>query len=521
MINFCLTNKPKLVNSNWKSKKRLKHGIWLYYDSGVEIINSPKHWIVFCGILWNGKVTDFIDSTKQNGIYYAIVIDKTSGEIQVINDFSDSFFLTYYAEGRHFVVTNEIKVYGPSFKINQYWVNWSELGHNLMEAPPKPYSKLRSSSSAWYNNVAPEFSVGVQNITPLVDVNYIGAGNVLTLQGWDDFDCQPSPMVAYSCHPWFAHKQDIAKLFSDKPKHDYKSALDTAKRIIRENCERIKEKYGTQLVHFCSTGADSLTLQSYFDEVPMYGFYIKEFNQYGESVDLYKQLYNDHSGTLHHIDIKGLDDIFNSQLPNLQKTISYTPHHMIFMHIRDVYHLNDRVIIQGTSGDRIFWHDSHYVTRHAVHRWGMKDAQQIWDRCIPHYSFGGLGKSTGLYSKQSRIDETNRYLSNPYPDFKTAMLALRYFIRQAPLTAQYMPNQLMIDPYMDLRLINLLQSSDIPTQEANILDAQIQKDMISDKLLPYLNPYKAGLDWFYDYHPNDRRFKKRMINSFLKNLQGS
>ena len=101
------------------------------------------------------------------------------------------------------------------------------------------------------------------------------------------------------------------------------------------------------------------------------------------------------------------------------------------------------------------------------------------------------------------------------------MLALRYFIRQAPLTAQYMPNQLMIDPYMDLRLINLLQSSDIPTQEANILDAQIQKDMISDKLLPYLNPYKAGLDWFYDYHPNDRRFKKRMINSFLKNLQGS
>ena len=113
MINFCLTNKPKLVKGNWKSKKRLKHGVWLYYDSGVEIINSPKHWIVFGGILWEGQVTDFLKDTKQNGIFYAIVLNKISGEVQVINDFSDSFYLNYYMSGRHFVVTNEIKVSSP------------------------------------------------------------------------------------------------------------------------------------------------------------------------------------------------------------------------------------------------------------------------------------------------------------------------------------------------------------------------------------------------------------------------
>ena len=126
MINFCLTNNPTLVNGKWTHKKRLKHGLWLYYDSGVEVLNTRNHWVVFCGILWQGGIIDFIDSVKQNGIFYAIVINKKSGEVQVINDHADSFYLTYYAEGRHFVVTNEIKVYGPSFIIDLRWINLSK-----------------------------------------------------------------------------------------------------------------------------------------------------------------------------------------------------------------------------------------------------------------------------------------------------------------------------------------------------------------------------------------------------------
>ena len=76
MINFCITNKLTLVKGKWANKKYLGNGLRLYYDSGVEIIHSLKHQIVFCGILWEGQVTDFLKDTKQNGTFYAIVINK-------------------------------------------------------------------------------------------------------------------------------------------------------------------------------------------------------------------------------------------------------------------------------------------------------------------------------------------------------------------------------------------------------------------------------------------------------------
>ena len=519
MNNFCITNQPKLVNGKWTYKKLLKHGIWLYYDSGVEIINSPKHWIVFCGILWQGKVTDFIESVKQNGIFYAIVIDKKSGEIQVVNDFADSFNLTYYAEGRHFVVTNEIKVYGPSFKINQQWVNWSKhrlsLREDLMTAPHiVPHPELRYQKK--------------ENITPLVGVKYLGAGYVLTLQGWDDFDCQPV------ITNWFIYYRDIGKLFFEKPQHNYQSALATAKQIISENCERIKEKYGNQLVHFCSTGVDSLTLQSYLDGVPMYGLY--EF--INKNFDLVNNLYQEYGGALHYFDTEIMEDVFKSQLSKLEKTINYKPNHLIFMYMRDMYELNDCVIIQGSYGDDVFWHKRRHVIRHAVHRWGMTDAEKIWDRCIPHYGFGGPDGNAvvnagdpdlpiGTCSKQPRINSINKYISRPYTDFAPALTAYRY-IHRLP-SSQFLTDQLIIDPYADLRLFSLLPSSDIPTQEASMLDAQIQKDMISGKLLPYLTPYKTGVNFSVSYSDiktekenislQYHSFYKKWIDSFLKNLQ--
>ncbi len=501
MINFCLTNQPKLVNSKWTHKKRLKHGIWLYYDSGVEIINLPKHWIVFCGILWQGKVTDFIDSAKQNGIFYAITIDKKSGEIKVINDHMNSFYLTYGIQSRHFVVTNEIKVYSSSFKINQQWVNWLKTGKDVTAAPHiVPHPELDYQEK--------------ENITPLEGVKYLGAGDVLTLQGWDDFDCQPVTTN------WFTFHRDIGRLFFEKPRHDYQSALATAKQIISENCKRIKEKYRDKLIHFCSTGVDSLTLQSYFDDVPMYGLYCKEFNQYYELEDLFKKLYHDHKGTLHYFNSEEIQDIFDSQLSKIQKISKLDPMiNMMFMYMRDRYELNDRVVIQGSYGDDVFWHKRRIITCHAVYRWSMTDAEQIWDRCLPHYGFGGPERSIGKHTKQSGICDITKYISKPYTDFAPALMAHRYIQRLAP--SQFLTDQLIIDPYMDLRLWSLLPSSDVQTQEASMLDAQIQKDMISSKFRPYLNPYTAGADMLYESGFNNKEFEKKKIDSLLKNLQGS
>ncbi len=508
MINFCLTNKPSLVNSDWQHKLNLLNGVWLYHDSGIEIIDSYKYTIVFCGILWEGKVADFARSVKQNGIFYAIVINKMSGEIKVINDFQDSFFLTYYVSGKHFVVTNEIKVYNSDFKVNLSWVEDSKLGVNLWDAPPEPHPDLTSPNQI------------KENVTPLEGVQYLGAGKVLNLRTKFKNFYKIAILRKSSIDTYFSYNNDICTLFSEKPRHDYRSALDTVKRIISGNIERMKKKFGSKLVHFCSTGVDSLTLQSFLNDVPMYGFYSENFDPYHESTELFKQLYSDNNGTLHHLFSSSIPKIINQHMDKLQKTINYRPAHFIFMHMIDRYKLNDRVIIQGHGGNLTFYHNRYYVLRHAVHRWNADNAEQIWDKCLPHYGFGGPSGPAGFYSKESRIDEMNEYISNPCKDFATSMMQVRHCKRlYGDLTGQYLPNQLMIDPFSDLRLLELLPTSDVATQEASILDAQIQKDLISDKFKPYLNPYIAGTNWLWDGNFNNARFRKKAIKAIIKNLQ--
>jgi hypothetical protein len=505
MNNFCLTNERGLVNGKWTYKKYLRHGIWLYYDSGVEVIDLPQHVIVFCGILWQGKVTNFANNIKQNGIFYAVVFNKVTGKVQVINDVLDSFFLNYYVSGKHFVVTNEIKVYGPSFKINQAWVNWSKLGVKLMDAPTKPHPDLTPPTK--FRDVT------LQNITPINGVKYLGAGQVLTLQTVDE-------QLTSSCHTYFSYNDDICKVFDEKPQHDYKSALDTAKWIIRENCKRIKEKYGDKLIHFCSTGIDSLTLRTYLDDVPMCAYYSEEFDTYHESPELFKRMYNDHGGILHCFDTReSIQNAIDVQLLKIEKTHSYNPHQMMFLYMRDRYKLNDRVMITGSFGDHVFWHWHPYPTRHAIHRWGMTNAEQIWDRLLPHYGFGGPAVPAGTYSQKDRTNQIQEVLSAAHPDFKTACMSLRYFNgKMSAIVSQFWPNQLNLDPYADLRLWKLLPSCDIQTQEASILDAQIQKDMISDKWLPYLTPHKCGNNLYYEQDLNNKHFRKKMIANLIKNI---
>ena len=87
------------------------------------------------------------------------------------------------------------------------------------------------------------------------------------------------------------------------------------------------------------------------------------------------------------------------------------------------------------------------------------------------------------------------------------------------LTGQYVPNQLMIDPYADLRLLELLPSSNLVTQRASILNATLQKEMIIDRFKPYLNPYIAGTNWLWDRDFNNGSFRRKAIDAILKNLQ--
>jgi hypothetical protein len=505
MINFCITNRDELVKGQWTYKKNLSHNVCLHYDSGVEIIETSTHLIAFCGILWEGKVTDFLKDVKQNGNYYAIVLDKVSGELKAITDFSNSFGLTYYAPDSNFVITNEIKVYGPSFKVNQQWINWCKKGVELT-APVEPHPNLHSSS--------PFCNIVRENHTPIIDVKLLKGGDTLTLESWDDFDCRPTITNWYK-----DYLKDITQV-PERPKHNYNSALLTVKNVISENCRLVKEKYGDKLIFCGSTGVDSLTLKSYLGDTPMYGW------DEGYDTSLFVNCITPTSELL--------DNIINQYPYKCENLHLYNFLQLMIRYMIDKNKLNNRVVVLGGYADTIFWHTRSTVMWLAVHRWGMTTGEQVWNKCLRYYGFEDPGFKLGFFNmqyKQDCIDEINKYILHEAPgnNFETEKIKeITYWLNSS--FRQWLPNQLIVYPYRDLRLFGVLLSSDKQTQEASILDAQIQKDIISDKLLPYLNQYKTHMHVSYEHyngcclnhdHHKHRSNRKIIIDSIIKNLQAS
>ena len=515
MINFCVTNNPDQIRGEWTTRKRLDingSAVWLCYDRGVELTECQHHWILFCGILWQGDVTDFIpeETTRQNGIFYCVVIDKVSGRVRAFNDWHDSFHLTYHVSRRNFIVTNQLTAYGPAFEINRKWFTKAH-GTSLQ------YTVSAGGSEGW--DLKPFGIRGSLTTSPIKEVQYLENDQSVVIQRVKESNGQHD-----SFH--LTHRVQRTKHFTgEKPnhdktwvraEHDSESAMVRAKQVIKENCELIKQKYGDRLIHFCSTGIDSMVLQSHLDGVPMYGFVVNGDDSSDEK--LMVRLYQEFSGVLHRFDPGSLQQMAEERCAGtgVQKAIDYKLGHMVFMHMRDHYNLGDRVIVQGNYGDPVFWHGTGHIIHHAIQRWNMTDPQAIWDKCMGIYGFGAP-EGAGKNSKRHRIKLIQACIDEAFPDFASAVKEAIPYVQ-----GQYMTDQLIIDPYSDLRLLALLPSSDLQTQEKSILECYIQQSMISDRLRPYLSPHITNdYSLWSSFVLHKSKLNTMVVDSILKNLQAT
>ena len=66
---------------------------------------------------------------------------------------------------------------------------------------------------------------------------------------------------------------------------------------------------------------------------------------------------------------------------------------------------------------------------------------------------------------------------------------------------------------------SLMQQTEFAEDVLKSITKTLQKEMISDRFKPYLNPYIAGTNWLWDRDFNNGSFRRKAIDAILKNLQ--
>ena len=81
-------------------------------------------------------------------------------------------------------------------------------------------------------------------------------------------------------------------------------------------------------------------------------------------------------------------------------------------------------------------------------------------------------------------------------------------------------DQLIVSPYVDIRLRQMMPLADYDARIRNMLDAESQKVMIDKKWLSHINPHKGGME---ESHAFIDRLKctRHMLKSFIKKWHNS
>ena len=175
-------------------------------------------------MLWQGDVSDFVETSSQNGQFYAVVFTKKTRTIKVITDFLEDFPVYYYIKDNNFVVTNSILAFGNQLKLNLDW--------------------LTQAKNNYYSD----------SITLINDVKRIGPGGVLEFSVDD---------VCENVYTWYNASSDYISLIHQDPVYNLESATSYVDTILTENFSRLRKKYES-LVVFSSNGIDSLTILKYY-----------------------------------------------------------------------------------------------------------------------------------------------------------------------------------------------------------------------------------------------------------------
>ena len=480
MINFCITNSNDIIKKEFTHELSLGKDNVLYYDDMVEIRDLPGHLIAFCGILWQGEIEDFVDSDRQNGQFYAVVLHKESSTIKVISDFIEDFPVYYYIKDGKFAITNSISAYSRSLEPDTAWLRQARDGA-YADRLIQPCAGIMTDRYL------------TENITPIKDVRRLGAGRVMEIK---------LASVQVNFYNWYNAQEEYVNPMFHEPRHNLASAKTTVDRVLRENANTLKKKYGSSLVLFGSTGIDSLSVMNYLDDVPKYGYYGEHYKN--ESPELLKNLYKETGGTLHYFDANEYRRAYTETIKGW-RTPTFNMDLAPEMHIRNKYGLHDSVIVKGTFGDEIFWHDPRSAMSVAVHSWNLYDRQSILDSLKDHYSY------QPFHMTQYNIDNI---IASKNLEFS---IMNHHYNRQKSYLKddRVLLNQMIISPFIDLRLRELLPQCDTETKLASILDARIQRDIVSDELIKYMNQYKSGGEESFP-SVGYKEQQKNQLNEFMK-----
>ena len=444
--------------------------VTLYYDNSAEVKELPNHIIVFCGMLWQGDVSDFVETSSQNGQFYAVVFTKKTRTIKVITDFLEDFPVYYYIKDNNFVVTNSILAFGNQLKLNLDW--------------------LTQAKNNYYSD----------SITLINDVKRIGPGGVLEFSVDD---------VCENVYTWYNASSDYVSLIHQDPVYNLESATSYVDTILTENFTRLREKYKS-LVVFSSNGIDSLTVLKYLNDVPKYGYYGEDYKS--ESPELLKQLYNDTGGSLHYFDADEYQSAYTETLSGWaipSRNADLAPE----MYIRNKYNLYDQVIVKGTFGDEIFWHEPWSAMSVAVHQWNCQTREQGLAALGHHYSCQPYHTSDNIVEIMRK---NAAWKATGSENLNLSIVNYHYNRQRSYLRDdRVLLNQMVVSPFIDLRLRRLLPLCNLETKLSSILDARIQQNIIGNPLLSYLNKYKAGGEESFS-NINYDTHRINQLNGFIK-----
>ena len=436
----------------------------------VEVKELPNHIIVFCGMLWQGDVSDFVETSSQNGQFYAVVFTKKTRTIKVITDFLEDFPVYYYIKDNNFVVTNSILAFGNQLKLNLDW--------------------LTQAKNNYYSD----------STTLINDVKRIGPGGVLEFSVDD---------VCKNVYTWYNASSDYVSLIHQDPVYNLESATSYVDTILTENFTRLREKYKS-LVVFSSSGIDSLTVLKYLNDVPKYGYYGEDYK--AESPELLKQLYNDTGGSLHYFDADEYQSAYTETLPGWaipSRNADLAPE----MYIRNKYNLYDQVIVKGTFGDEIFWHEPWSAMSVAVHQWNCQNRSQGLAALGHHYSYQPYHTSDDIVEIMRK---NAAWKATDSENLNLSIINYHYNRQRSYLRDdRVLLNQMVVSPFIDLRLRKLLPLCNLETKLSSILDARIQQNIIGNPLLSYLNKYKAGGEESFS-NINYDTHRINQLNGFIK-----
>ena len=169
----------------------------------------------------------------------------------------------------------------------------------------------------------------------------------------------------------------------------------------------------------------------------------------------------------------------------------------------------DKVYIKGTFGDEIYWHNGSAGLIGAIAEYGCTNLKQVENVLKKHYTNLPVTYSQRIFDYFASMN------------FIDAIVSYHYY-RQKAYTRDELQiyNQLIVSPYIDIRLRRLMPMADYDARIRNMLDVESQKKQTSKKYLKYCNTYKGGMEESHLYI--DRlKVTRHVLKLFLKKWHNS